>query len=93
MALHPEDPREQEIPPDVIIREALLAQTGLLDAYRQIAEFRYSMDMLVRQMLPAMVRGLAGDAAVAAHHRETVERLSRLMPPSATLLGDLGADG
>jgi hypothetical protein len=88
MGNHPEDPREQEPPPDVVIRDALLEQTGLRAAYQQVGEFRYALDVLVRQMLPAMVIGLAGDAAVAAHQRRMAERLARLAPPS-TLLKDL----
>lgn len=89
MAVYPEDPREPEPPPDVVIREALLEQTGLRAAYREVGEFRYALDVLVRQMLPAMVRGLAGEAAVAAHERRIAERLARLAPPTSFMLKDL----
>jgi hypothetical protein len=89
VAVYPEDQREPEPPPDVVIRDALLEQTGLRAAYQQVGEFRYALDVLVRQMLPAMVRGLAGDAAVAAHERQVAERLARLAPPPSFLLKDL----
>lgn len=85
MAPHPEDPRHPEPPADVIITRLLLEMTGTEVAYRQVSEFRYGLDLLVRQMLPAMVRGLAGDAAIAAHQRKTAEQLARLAPPSGYL--------